>query len=33
MALAGAIAAAVGTVAVVSTGHHGVGHRIAERLA
>ena len=31
--LAGAIAAAVGMVAVVSTGHHGLGHRIAEWLA
>ncbi|GLY85147.1 M56 family metallopeptidase [Actinoallomurus iriomotensis] len=31
-ALAGAIAAAVGMVAVVSTGHRGLGHRIAEWL-
>lgn len=31
-ALAGAIAAAVGMVAAVSTGHHGLGHRVAEWL-
>jgi Zn-dependent protease with chaperone function len=30
--LGGAIAAAVGMVAVVSTGRHGLGHRFAERL-
>jgi hypothetical protein len=30
--LAGTIAAAVGMVAVVSTGHHGLGHRVAEWL-
>jgi Zn-dependent protease with chaperone function len=30
--LAGAIAAAVGMVAVVSAGHHGLGHRVAEWL-